>query len=60
MVLRYDTDDGLTGSEGTFNLCTFWLVEALALVGRVDEAMDLFQAYFRNRESPRVVCRTDR
>ena len=44
MVLRYDTDDGLDGSEGTFNLCTFWLVEALALAGRVDEAM----AYFKH------------
>jgi GH15 family glucan-1,4-alpha-glucosidase len=42
MVLRYDTADGLAGSEGTFNLCTFWLVEALALAGRVEEAMEYF------------------
>jgi GH15 family glucan-1,4-alpha-glucosidase len=42
MVLRYDTEDGLEGSEGTFNLCTFWLVEALALAGRVEEAMVYF------------------
>lgn len=42
LVLRYATHDGLHGSEGTFNLCTFWLVEALALVGRGDEAVEYF------------------
>jgi GH15 family glucan-1,4-alpha-glucosidase len=37
LVLRYDVsavDDGLTGEEGTFNICTFWLVEALTRAGR--------------------------
>ena len=29
--------DGLEGVEGTFNLCTFWLVEALTRAGRVDK-----------------------
>jgi GH15 family glucan-1,4-alpha-glucosidase len=29
--------DGLEGIEGTFNLCTFWLVEALTRAGRVDK-----------------------
>jgi GH15 family glucan-1,4-alpha-glucosidase len=36
LVLRYrvkETDDGLTGEEGTFTICSFWLVSALALVG---------------------------
>jgi GH15 family glucan-1,4-alpha-glucosidase len=42
MVYRYLTDDGLPGSEGAFGLCTFWLVDALALCGRVDEAWNLF------------------
>lgn len=35
--------DGLTGTEGTFNMCTFWLVEALARAGRLDEARFLFE-----------------
>jgi len=40
LVYRYDVDktpDGLKGTEGTFNLCTFWLVEALTRAGRDDE-----------------------
>ena len=33
-----ETADGLAGDEGTFNLCTFWLVEALTRAGRTDPA----------------------
>jgi len=39
LVYRYDTErpeDGLVGKEGTFNMCTFWLVEALTRAGRSD------------------------
>jgi GH15 family glucan-1,4-alpha-glucosidase len=39
LVFRYDvakTPDGLKGTEGTFNLCTFWLVEALTRAGYND------------------------
>ena len=43
LVYRYRTSDGLAGGEGTFTLCTFWLVEALALGGRLDEARELFE-----------------
>ena len=47
LVYRYETGkgagDGLTGSEGTFNMCTFWLVEALARAGRTEEARFIFE-----------------
>ena len=39
LVLRYrvdDTDDGLSGEEGTFTICSFWLVSALVEVGHLD------------------------
>lgn len=45
-VYRYhveDAEDGLNGSEGTFTLCTFWLVDNLAMQGRVAEARSLFE-----------------
>ena len=43
LVYRYLGDDGLPGGEATFALCSFWLVEALALGGRIDEARELFE-----------------
>jgi len=39
LVYRYNTSetaDGLSGQEGTFNICSFWLIEALTRAGRVD------------------------
>jgi alpha,alpha-trehalase len=41
LVLRYRvdaTDDGLRGEEGTFTICSFWLVSALAEIGELDRA----------------------
>ena len=41
LVYRYKgahTNDGLSGDEGTFNMCSFWLVEALTRAGRIDAA----------------------
>ena len=44
LVLRYrpdETDDGLSGEEGTFTICSFWLVSALVEIGEIDQARDL-------------------
>jgi GH15 family glucan-1,4-alpha-glucosidase len=43
LVYRYRHDDGLKGGEGAFGLCTFWMVDALALSGRLDEACEIFE-----------------
>ena len=44
LVLRYrveETDDGFAGEEGTFTICSFWLVSALTEIGEVDRARAL-------------------
>jgi GH15 family glucan-1,4-alpha-glucosidase len=49
-VLRYrtdETDDGLSGKEGTFLICSFWLVSALAVVGELQAARDLMEKLLR-------------
>jgi alpha,alpha-trehalase len=49
-VLRYktdETDDGLSGREGTFLICSFWLVSALATVGELQKARDLMERLLR-------------
>ena len=47
LVYRYDVgqaaSDGLVGEEGSFSMCTFWLVEALTRAGRLDEARFIFE-----------------
>ena len=45
-VLRYrtgETDDGLSGKEGSFLICSFWLVSALAIIGEQQRARDLME-----------------
>jgi GH15 family glucan-1,4-alpha-glucosidase len=49
-VLRYrtdETDDGLSGKEGTFLICSFWLVSALAIVGEMQRARNLMERLLR-------------
>jgi len=44
LVLRYkvdETDDGFTGEEGSFTICSFWLVSALCEIGEYDRAREL-------------------
>jgi len=46
LVRRYrvdETNDGLSGDEGAFLMCSFWLVDSLAHLGEVDEAERLFE-----------------
>lgn len=43
LVYRYLNDDGVAGGEGTFAICSCWLVDNLALQGRIDEACELFE-----------------
>jgi GH15 family glucan-1,4-alpha-glucosidase len=46
LVSRYNPEaspDGVGGEEGTFSMCTFWYVEALARAGRLDEAQLVFE-----------------
>jgi pentatricopeptide repeat protein len=45
LLYRYpEGTDGLGGGEGAFLACSFWMVEALCHLGRIDEAIDLFQS----------------
>jgi GH15 family glucan-1,4-alpha-glucosidase len=43
LILRYRSDDGLGGSEGSFVICTFWLAEAAARAGQVERARAVFE-----------------
>jgi GH15 family glucan-1,4-alpha-glucosidase len=49
-VLRYrtdETDDGMSGKEGTFLICSFWLVSAMAIIGEAQRARDLMERLLR-------------
>jgi GH15 family glucan-1,4-alpha-glucosidase len=47
LVYRYDVNkaarDGLPGDEGTFSICSFWLVEAMTRAGKLEEAQFMFE-----------------
>lgn len=43
LVYRYEGPDGIPGGEGAFVLCSFWLVDALALSGRIEEATEIYR-----------------
>jgi pentatricopeptide repeat protein len=48
-MLRYAAEDDFGLPETAFNICTFWLIDALARAGRVDEARALFTTMLRHR-----------
>ena len=59
-VLRYrtdETDDGLSGKEGTFLICSFWLVSALAAIGEMEQATEPDGAAAPDRVAARPVRR---
>ena len=61
-VLRYTTSDdgsvdGLTGREGAFLACSFWMVDYLHLIGRDDEAVELFERLLGLRNDARPARR---
>ena len=61
LVLRYrveETDDGLSGEEGTFAICSFWLVSALAEIGETTRAPAAVREDARVRDAP--CCSTPR
>lgn len=43
LIMRYRADDGLSGEEGAFLPCSFWLAHALVCAGKRDEAADVFE-----------------
>ena len=48
-MLRYDSEDDFGLPETAFNVCTFWLIEALHATGRVDDARALFEEMLKRR-----------
>lgn len=48
-MLRYDTEDDFGLPETAFNVCTFWLIEALHAIGRLDDARALFEEMLARR-----------
>jgi len=48
-VFRYVAPDDFGAPETTFTICTFWYIEALAMIGRRDEARALFESVLQRR-----------
>ncbi len=50
-LFRYDAPDDFGAPENAFNICTFWYIDALASIGRMDEARDMFENMLSLRNS---------
>ncbi len=57
LLRRYATPDDFGRMEAAFTVCSFWLVEALALLGRTDEARELFERLLSLSQRPRALLR---
>ena len=63
LVLRYkveETDDGFSGEEGTFTICSFWLVSALCEIGEIAQGAQALREAALVRRSARALRRGDR
>ncbi len=49
LLLRYGVEDDFGRPETAFTICTFWYIDALAALGRVDEARQLFESMLKRR-----------
>ena len=54
-MLRYAAEDDFGEPETAFNICTFWLIEALHLVGRHEEARTMFEAMLSQMTRSRLL-----
>ena len=57
-VMRYNSEDDFGLPENAFNFCSFWYINALAVVGRRDEARDLFE-HMLERRTPQGLLSED-
>jgi GH15 family glucan-1,4-alpha-glucosidase len=52
LIWRYrHVDDGLTGPEGSFGICNFWMAEVLALAGKVEQARHYFEQILKRENT---------